>query len=390
MSNEESSWSEEQIIPLLGKVSLFEGLPDEDLGRVSGIVTGTSAEAGEVLFEEGDEGDSFFIVFSGAVEIVKRKPGGEEEKLAVRRAGEGFGEMALLNDAPRSATARVTEPTQLLRVERSHFRELLGGDTLAGRMMETLSRALRALDVRFAAQARALSPEDTGKDVGKLIQASILPRSVPKISGASVAAGTALSTTGDGRTVWLTLSLTGGRTGFGVLQIQGDTQGLPPAHHLAVVRALLMEAARTAHTPGEVLARVNEGLLAGAGPGGAVNVELALAVVGDGRVEWASAGTVGGAMVKRDGSLQEMPSHGPPLGVLPGFTYGVKSVELAAGDQVLVVSGATGGLLRGAADLVSQRKDRDVGEVVGLLHRAIQKAHDDEDYEVSAVLIRGS
>jgi CRP-like cAMP-binding protein len=388
VSQSDSSWSEDQIVPLLRRVSLFEGLPDEDLKRVAGIVSGTAVEAGEVLFEEGDEGDQFFIVFTGAVEILKRKPNGEEERLAVRRNGDGFGEMALLNDAPRSATARAEEHTQLLTVGRDEFQELLGGDTLASRMMRIMSKALRALDIRFAAQARAVRSDDGGRDISKLILTGLLPRSVPALKGASVAAGTGLTLEGDGRTTWLTFPMGDAGTAFAVLQVTGH--GLPAAHYLAVARALVLGAAPDARDPGQLLARANEGM-AGAGTNGVEqSVEMALIVVQDRTVRWASAGSVGGAFVRRDGSMEELASHGPPLGVLPGFAYGVRTLELAAGDQVLVVSGASGGLLRGAADLVAQRRSKDVGEVVGALHKAIQRAHDDEGLEVSAFLIRGS
>jgi len=388
VSNRDGSWSEDQILHLLRRVSLFEGLPPEDLKHLAGIVSGMAAETGEVLFEEGDPGEDFFIVLSGAVEILKKRPNGEEERLAVRRNGEGFGEMALLNDAPRSATARASEHTQLLKVERGQFHELLGGDTLAVRMMRNLSKALRALDIRFAAQARAVKSDDGGRDISQLILTGILPRGVPKLDGASVAAGTALALEGEGRTVWLSFTTPGPGTGFAVLQVRG--YGLPPAHQLAVARALLMEAARHAAGPGELLARLNEGMLESATNGVDQNVEIGVMIVDGRRIRWSCAGSVGGAIVRREGKFEELPSHGPPLGVLPGFSYGVREVELGTGDQVLVVSETSHGLVRGAADLVAQRKDREIGEVVGALHKAIQKAHQDHNFEVSAVLIRGS
>jgi len=131
------------VVGLLEKVELFEGLPDDDLKRIAAIVRGTSVAAGEVLFEEGEPGDAFYIVFDGAMEITKARPDGSQDRLAVRRRGEAFGEMALLNDAPRSATARAVEDTRLIAVDREDFQLLLGGDSLALRMMRVLSKALR-------------------------------------------------------------------------------------------------------------------------------------------------------------------------------------------------------------------------------------------------------
>ncbi len=94
------------MIESLHRVNLLKGLPDEELHALVEVMKGLKAGPGDHLFNEGDEEDKFFFVTEGAVEIVKAVPGGGEEKLAVRRAGDVFGEMALLNDAPRSATAR--------------------------------------------------------------------------------------------------------------------------------------------------------------------------------------------------------------------------------------------------------------------------------------------
>jgi len=150
VSENAHSWSTDEVVALLQRVDLFEGLPDEDLSGIAAIVEGVTVENGDFLFEEGEPGDAFYIVFQGAMQILKTRADGTEEKLAVRRKGEGFGEMALLNDAPRSASARAAEKSQLLSVPREGFQELLGGDWLALRMMRVLSKALRALDVRFA------------------------------------------------------------------------------------------------------------------------------------------------------------------------------------------------------------------------------------------------
>src|SRR4051812_33239515 len=104
----------EQIITVLEKVPLFEGLSHKDLEKVAKLVRGRTIKPGELLFKEGDPGDKFYIVQSGAIEIFKEKAGSEPDRLAIKRAGDAFGEMALLTDAPRSATVRAIEPSNLL------------------------------------------------------------------------------------------------------------------------------------------------------------------------------------------------------------------------------------------------------------------------------------
>src|SRR4051812_24912295 len=92
----------EQIVSVLEKVPLFEGLSHRDLEKVAKLVRGRTIQTGELLFKEGDPGDKFYILQSGSVEILKDKAGSEPDRLAVKKAGDSFGEMALLTDAPRS------------------------------------------------------------------------------------------------------------------------------------------------------------------------------------------------------------------------------------------------------------------------------------------------
>src|SRR5688572_1102760 len=80
---------------------------------------------GEVIFHLGDPGDALFIVTSGAIKIMLPSDTGDEAILATLRAGDVFGELALLDGAPRSATAAALEPTETLVLPRQRFRELL-------------------------------------------------------------------------------------------------------------------------------------------------------------------------------------------------------------------------------------------------------------------------
>ena len=390
MSEPTQRCSTEEVVDLLQRVDLFEGLPAEDLGRLVEIVAGVSVAKDEVVFQEGEPGDAFYIVFKGVVEIFRAGPNETEEKLAVRRDGEAFGEMALLNDAPRSATARAREETQLLTVGREDFQALLGGDSLALRMLRVLSTSLRAHGVRFAS---AETIRDAGAkvrtdvyDVSRIIQAGLLPTVAPRVSGFDVAAGTTTEETGRGGSVWDWVDLGSGRTALLTLDCRQD--GLPPAHHLGVARAILRGLSADHATLPEILAKANEALSSATVEGLEQFVEVGMLVAGSESVEWASAGRVPGGLIRRDGTFEEFGAHGPPLGVLGGFKYNVQTFTMGAGDTAFVLSHASPGLFLGAADLVAQLHGKPGGEVVTTLHRAIRKAQGDERTETSVLYAR--
>jgi CRP-like cAMP-binding protein len=389
---EERAFSSEEVIDLLHKVELFVGLPEEELERIAGIVSGWSAEADEVLFEEGEPGDVFYMVASGAIEIVKNTGGGHEEKLAVRRGGEAFGEMALLNDAPRSATARSQGASELLTISRNDFQAMLGGDSLALRMMQVLSKALRSLGVRFAAVERgggvaaAASGGPSMEDVNRAFQRALLPSSTPKIDGFDVAAGTMLEDAGGGATIWEVLTFADGTTGLVSLAVEG--QGLPPAHHLALARAFLRERASRASSPDGILQGVNDVLSRQGVPGVEQFIACAILAPRPEGLVWSSAGGTQGGVLRRDGTFDEFSSHGPPLGMMDGFRYGTQTLAIGAGDMVVVLSHGSAGLFRGAADLVSSLQQKPAGEVVSTVHEAIRRAQGDSAEETTVLFMR--
>ena len=89
----------------LKKVELFAGLSDEDLDRLCNVVEEVCLSAGEELFAEGDPGDQAYVIKEGELEVIKKSVD-RDVFLAIRKSGEVIGEMALLEDAPRSATIR--------------------------------------------------------------------------------------------------------------------------------------------------------------------------------------------------------------------------------------------------------------------------------------------
>ncbi len=106
-------------------------------------------KAEELIFEEGDLGTEMFIVQQGKVAILKRY-NGREQQLALLGQGDFFGEMSVLEDLPRTATARAASDCRLLQINGSTFDQMLRKNPeIAVRMMRKLSRRLRETDMRL-------------------------------------------------------------------------------------------------------------------------------------------------------------------------------------------------------------------------------------------------
>src|SRR5262245_45112300 len=101
---------------------------------------------GEYVFREGELGTEMYIINEGKVEIINQG-GDEEQVLAVLEKGDFFGEMSVLEDLPRAASARAATDVRLLPINGSTFDQLLQGNPeIAVRMMRKLSRRLRETD----------------------------------------------------------------------------------------------------------------------------------------------------------------------------------------------------------------------------------------------------
>ena len=136
----------------LRDVALFSTLSPRELKVVSTLIHQRSALAGEVIFDEGEEGQAIYIVASGDV-LICRQGQGEAGRLAQLGPGTFFGELALLDNSPRSAQARAAGPCRLIVFFRDDFVGLL--DTHA-RIASKISRELaRHLGARMRDMALA-------------------------------------------------------------------------------------------------------------------------------------------------------------------------------------------------------------------------------------------
>ncbi|HEY3233663.1 MAG TPA: cyclic nucleotide-binding domain-containing protein [Polyangiaceae bacterium] len=109
----------------LRNIELFAGLKYQALELIANVATEETHVQGTRIFQHGDAGDRLYLILEGKVRISREVPGVGEEALAVLGPGQVFGEMALLDESPRSADARVHDRCRLLTIPKDGFDDLL-------------------------------------------------------------------------------------------------------------------------------------------------------------------------------------------------------------------------------------------------------------------------
>ncbi len=134
------------IADALRRLPLFAGLPDSDLAWLSERAEEIAIEAGSNLIEEGQPGDAAYIVLEGEFDVIK-KSNRQDIVIAVRESGEVFGEMALIERSPRTATVRAVRRSNVLKIGGDVFQQLLAHSPSASlSILQTVSQRLRQND----------------------------------------------------------------------------------------------------------------------------------------------------------------------------------------------------------------------------------------------------
>jgi CRP/FNR family cyclic AMP-dependent transcriptional regulator len=129
---------------IIERNSLFRGLPRETRARIAGLATRRVYDEGTVIFMRGDPGDSLCGVATGRVRISASGPGGKEVFLNIMEPGDAFGEIALLDGSPRTATATAMARTELIVIPRDAFSALLQSQPqLAAHLIQLLCKRVR-------------------------------------------------------------------------------------------------------------------------------------------------------------------------------------------------------------------------------------------------------
>ena len=112
----------DEKVRLISRVPLFEACSQAELAQIATITVQVELPEGQVLIQEGAHGDDFYVLVEGSADVRKGKSG---RRIATLGAGDFAGEIALLTNAPRTATVQTTAPVTALRATRKGFSALL-------------------------------------------------------------------------------------------------------------------------------------------------------------------------------------------------------------------------------------------------------------------------
>ena len=139
---------------LLSRIEFFSELDEPQLGRIAEVAQFLSVPKDKIIFNAGDQADAVFVVASGKVKIVVTTPDGKELILAMLGAGQVFGEMALLESGPRSASVITETAVELLAINRADFQRILASEqSISHRLLAILSGRLRRANSKMQSLA---------------------------------------------------------------------------------------------------------------------------------------------------------------------------------------------------------------------------------------------
>jgi CRP/FNR family transcriptional regulator len=139
---------------LLARVPVFEELTEEDLRRVAEVSVPRAFEAGDVVFREGDDSDTCYVVQSGHARALREHPDGRQITLATFGPGDIFGELAMFDDERRSATIEAIDALEVIGILGPDMRRLMREHPdIAVQLSIALGRRLRAANERLARQS---------------------------------------------------------------------------------------------------------------------------------------------------------------------------------------------------------------------------------------------
>ena len=132
---------------LLSEVEIFQLLDDDAREELAQVVNRIQLAPGQILFNTGEPGDALFLVRSGAVELFVKDTAGQKITLTIARARDIFGELALLDEGPRTATAQALEASDLIALGRDDLEKVFQKSPDVGvHLLAAMARMTRQAD----------------------------------------------------------------------------------------------------------------------------------------------------------------------------------------------------------------------------------------------------
>ncbi len=138
------------IILRLKSIEIFESLSVNELAAVAAVTEEVEFEANRIVIQQDDPGDRMFLIIDGEVAVIKNQENGKETELDRISAGDHFGEMALFEDIPRTATIRTVQPCRMLMLHKQEFYEMVRQyPQIALEICKVFSGRIRKLHQKF-------------------------------------------------------------------------------------------------------------------------------------------------------------------------------------------------------------------------------------------------
>lgn len=342
---------------LLAQAPLFNGLPEDEIKKLTETLSVREVPPKTILFKEGEIGDRFYIIIQGHIEVIKALGTPEERFIGLRGPGEFVGEMSLINRAGlRTASVRSLGPAHLWEMSHEEFDALLHRQpTMAFELINVLSQRLTAahdstiedLQVKNrelrqayeelkAAQTQIIEKERLERElqVAFEIQTSILPQTLPEFAGYDFGA-LMVPARAVGGDFYDIIPLSQNKVGI----VIGDVadKGVPSAIFMAQTHALLYAMSTRNAAPARVLQRVNQLLMKIGESSLFVTVLYGILDRRTNTFSYARAGHELPLIVSSDGLIQLAPySEGQLLGILEKPTLDEQTVSIPPGGLILL------------------------------------------------------
>lgn len=179
---------------MLKNIPLFSCLSESDLADIEKVAVRKTFPKNTILLSEGDSTDALYVICEGKVKVTIDDNEGKEIILSMLGPGEYFGEMALLDDEPRSASITTKETTQMLIISKNDFMDILSSKQFAFNLLKDLTKRLREankkieslalLDV-YGRVARILNQFAKSKEGKMVIEEKLTHQEIANMIGSS-------------------------------------------------------------------------------------------------------------------------------------------------------------------------------------------------------------